>query len=424
MGNIIEYVSGQYKVNTEVVTPYSHHLQVEGDRVGVWNLTSKKFANGQLERFDQWIDPSGNPYTSLEDLITDLNTFFFDIVVSNFYPEVNTFADLPDPVANVGKTYHVINSTGSWFLLNRRQSGLYRSDGAQWVLRNDISSLLVDNEFNIRDDADNTKGIRFVLDNLTTGLVRAIEFQDKDYVVADDAVKADKVISITGQNSISGGGDLSANRILQLLNDLANVPGANVYAADVSGVRGWQQIPNLISNNAGQIKLNWTAANRPESPSGFSGGTPQDIDLNQNYTVSASPTTTYPYLANSLIGGQNVIDPATNYLRELLAGQSITFRVKCGYLNKGAGQNGNIIIRMLNPNPASTLVISKSIPTPDGTNAYEQEFEFIAIADPLSLDPLYGYRFEAETTFGDGNLIVYISEITAFYNSVENFNKT
>ena len=68
--------------------------------------------------------------------------------------------------------------------------------------------------------------------------------------------------------------------------------------------------------------------------------------------------------------------------------------------------------------------VPKSLPTPDGTTTYEEEFEFIAIADGLSLDPLYGYTFEAESTFNDGNMIVYISEITAFYQGVELFNKT
>lgn len=186
----------------------------------------------------------------------------------------------------------------------------------------------------------------------------------------------------------------------------------------------WLNALSAVSNNAGQIKLNWTALTRPQSPAGFSAGVPQAIGLNSNYTVSAFPTTTYPYLANDLIGGQNVIDTTTQYLRELLAGQTIIFRVKVGYANKGAGQNGNIVIRMFNPNPGSSFTVPKSLPTPDGTTAYEEEFEFIAIADSLSLDPLYGYTFESETTFNDGNLVVYINEITAFYQAKDLINKT
>ena len=94
--------------------------------------------------------------------------------------EVNTFADLPSAAANTGETYHVLNATGTWILNTRRRSGLYRSNGTSWIERHDVSSLLVDNEFNIRDDVDNTKGVRFVLDNLSTGLIRSVIFPDKD----------------------------------------------------------------------------------------------------------------------------------------------------------------------------------------------------------------------------------------------------
>lgn len=75
------------------------------------------------------------------------------------------------------------------------------------------------------------------------------------------------------------------------------------------------------------------------------------------YTVSGSPTTTYPFLADDLLGGQNVIDNDTLFLRELLAGQTIIFRVKVGYLNKGAGQGGDVIVRMFNPNPRNNRIL-------------------------------------------------------------------
>ncbi len=184
-----------------------------------------------------------------------------------------------------------------------------------------------------------------------------------------------------------------------------------------------QNYVSLITNNSGQIKLNWSVANEPRSLPGFTSGVPVQIPLNSLFTVSGFPTTTYPHLANQAIGGDNVISPATLNLREIKAGQTIIFRVKAGYFNKGGGQNGNFTIRMYNPNPASSFDIIKSVPTPDGTTEYDEEFEFIAIADNLSLDPLYGYRFEAQSTFNDGNLTAYIENITAFYLPVESFNK-
>lgn len=45
--------------------------------------------------------------------------------------------------------------------------------------------------------------------------------------------------TVTGVNSISGGGDLSANRTLQLVNDTATPGNNKYYGTDGSGSRGW-----------------------------------------------------------------------------------------------------------------------------------------------------------------------------------------
>lgn len=65
-------------------------------------------------------------------------------------------------------------------------------------------------------------------------------------------------------NSLTGGGDLSADRTLQLVNDSAS-PGANkVYGTDGSGVRGWKADPaggGLSDGDKGEITVTsgvWT----------------------------------------------------------------------------------------------------------------------------------------------------------------------
>lgn len=416
------------------------------------------------------VNGSEVPINDVDTLYTELvQNFFFDAIAANigigWAGQVATRNDLPITLDNplVGEVYLVeqpITDTILGIPYRTYQSGFYIRDTNNGNLndwrRLNVKVQFTGSEFAIVDAARTSAQFGFDPTRITEGFKRIFTAPDRDsllvgidntflipgnankqyliqfngagtdYALAefDDSGKADASITITGGDSVAGGGDLTANRILTLVNDLLNPGGPRVYGTDVSGVKGYQSIPDLISNNAGQIKLNWTGLTRPESPAGFRAGVPQGIPLNVNYTVSGNPTTTFPYLADALIGGENVINPATLSLRELLAGQSIIFRVKSGYLNKGAGQNGNIIIRMFNPNPGSSLVVPKSIPTPDRTTTYEEEFEFIAIADALSLDPLYGYQFEAETTFGDGNLIVYIEEITAFYQGVEIFNKT
>lgn len=308
--------------------------------------------------------------------------------------------------------------------LARLVSGVLDSGtGIATFTRDDATTFTVD----LSSLLDNQTAAEVPYDNTNSGLV-AINVQIaidevEARVEANENDKADKVIQITGQNPISGGGDLSANRTLELVNDEANPANVSVYGTDNVGAKGFNLLTDLISNNSGQIKLNWAIIDEPQTAAGFTAGVPEPLPLNNNYTVSGSPTTTYPFLANQAIGGQNVIDPTTLFLRELKEGQTIIFRVKVGYFNKGGGQNGNFTIRMFNPNPASTFEIIKSVPTPDQTTTYEEEFEFIAIADSLSLDPNFGYAFEAQTTFNDGNLVGFISSITAFYLATDLFNK-
>ena len=68
-------------------------------------------------------------------------------------------------------------------------------------------------------------------------------------VPAELDLKADKIITIFGNHSITGGGDLSANRTLQLVNDFG-APGNDLpYVTDETGVKGWQRanLPTLTA---------------------------------------------------------------------------------------------------------------------------------------------------------------------------------
>ena len=58
------------------------------------------------------------------------------------YSEVRTFADLPIASKNAGKIYVVKITTGVW-LVNRKQQGLYRSNGIFW---DRIGKVLVAND--------------------------------------------------------------------------------------------------------------------------------------------------------------------------------------------------------------------------------------------------------------------------------------
>lgn len=58
-----------------------------------------------------------------------------------------------------------------------------------------------------------------------------------------DTDKADKTTTITGTNSVSGGGSLAANRTLSLVNDAASPGNSKCYATNGSGVKGWIDCP-------------------------------------------------------------------------------------------------------------------------------------------------------------------------------------
>lgn len=179
----------------------------------------------------------------------------------------------------------------------------------------------------------------------------------------------------------------------------------------------------FLTNNSGKIKLNWNTAERPSTGQGIQQNVNTPILLNSNYNISSSPITEYPYLADNIIGGDNLINPVTGYLRELKEGQSILFRVKAGYINKASNQTGTILLRMFNPNPLSSFEIIQEIPALNGLTSFEKEIYFIAIADSISLDSLFGYAFDSKVFFNDNNLEVYISNITAFYMPINIINK-
>lgn len=69
-------------------------------------------------------------------------------------------------------------------------------------------------------------------------------------VTADIASKVDDTITVTGTNSLSGGGDLSANRTLSLVNDAATPGNDKYYGTDSGGAKGYFDLP---SGGAAQI---------------------------------------------------------------------------------------------------------------------------------------------------------------------------
>ena len=219
MPRISEYVTGNYKVDSKVINSNVDSLDVNGDFVGIQrvNITVVEPAI-----FSEWIDPSGSPYASLEDLINDLNSFFFNVSgLDALIPEnqrVDTFADLPSAAASNDEVWYVRQQTGVWLLGTRRQSGFYLSDGVDWNPTNDPLQYFVDDQLAFKDDADNTKTLQFQLDQIGTSQNRTATWQDKDGIVAylDDTGVV--VEDITADFQLNDTTTYKANQLIRLQN--------------------------------------------------------------------------------------------------------------------------------------------------------------------------------------------------------------
>jgi hypothetical protein len=118
-------------------------------------------------------------------LFYDGNDFLFgDIVAAQAYPTVNTFADLPlaNTVTPPNNIYLVLNTTGTWFI-NRKERGLYSSDGVSWTRLGDVQSIFVDDTFQIKDNVDPGKVLHFNVDLLIGPSLKY--FQDGTGTVAE-----------------------------------------------------------------------------------------------------------------------------------------------------------------------------------------------------------------------------------------------
>jgi hypothetical protein len=128
------------------------------------------------------------------------------------YPEVNTYADLPSAAANDGDIYVVLQATGIW-LINRKQSGFYLSNGSTWTKLDDLdvasasnTGLLssVDwNTFNDKiDSASNVGATGEAIFKQQTGT----DLEFKKLIAGTNITLTSGVDSVTINSSGGGGG--------------------------------------------------------------------------------------------------------------------------------------------------------------------------------------------------------------------------
>lgn len=74
---------------------------------------------------------------------------------------------------------------------------------------------------------------------------------------APSSLPVPATISVTGVNSVSGGGDLTANRTLQLVNDAAAPGNSKYYGTNASGSKGFFDLP--AGGGGSAVADGWTA---------------------------------------------------------------------------------------------------------------------------------------------------------------------
>jgi len=99
------------------------------------------------------------------------------------YTEVNLYGDLPPAASHSGEIYVVRMSSGA-YVLNRKEAGLYFSTGSAWYRLGDTPSFFLDDNFQIIDSTDQTKGVEFEVSGVTTGTFRTLKVQDQDGTIA------------------------------------------------------------------------------------------------------------------------------------------------------------------------------------------------------------------------------------------------
>lgn len=222
------------------------------------------------------------------------------------YQEVNTFAELPAASSNNGNIYVVRESTGS-YVLNRKEAGLYYSNGTVWRRLGNIPSFFSSNNFEVYDSNNANTAVKFQTSGITSGATRTITVQDSDGTIAyltdlNSKVDTSAFIDYTGTTApntfvsisdfngytgttlslinskqdqlIAGQGiNLSGNTIS------VNLP-SSLQLKDVSG--------NTEVNTIVPTSINWTTQEYTGTSFNFSGGSRIYILESGSYYISYS----------------------------------------------------------------------------------------------------------------------------------------
>jgi hypothetical protein len=191
--NGLDYKKGIYEIYYNgVEVDSSGNIDESKVKVGIRNQHNVRESIQYPQRVSDYKDGVGTPYSSLNDLITDLvGLLGFNSGSGAGYESVEFRADLPTTLVDpaIGTVYLVEKPTTILFgTYTTYQSGLYIKDADTGSLndwrRLNMKNKYLDTEFFIADDVDQSKQFTFQASGITPSTVRVQTVQDKDGVLA------------------------------------------------------------------------------------------------------------------------------------------------------------------------------------------------------------------------------------------------
>lgn len=149
------------------------------------------------------------------------------------YSEVNLYSQLPAANLNNGTIYVVRDSSGI-YVLNRKEAGLYYSNGVSWRRLGDIPSFFNTVNFKLYDGVDTTKEVMFNFSGNTSNTIRKITLRNSNGTIA-------YLSDINGKVDTTAFADYTGN----------TAPNTYLSIADFNGYSGATYV--LIGNKQDQL---------------------------------------------------------------------------------------------------------------------------------------------------------------------------
>lgn len=249
------------------------------------------------------------------------------------YQTVPLFSLLPAAGSHNDEIYVVLNSEGD-YVLNRKEAGMYYSDGISWRRLGDIPSFFNSDNLQIYDGTDNTKGIEFITSGISTSTFRQFTWQDKNGTVAlltDIDGKVDETIFdfYTGTtapatyltiSAFTGYSATTEVRLTNIENQITSINNQLVLLSAITENKQNKIIPLQLKDVSGETEVNtiahtpivFTTTEYTGTSLNFTGGSriyiQEDADYTISYALNAENQTNQRKQIGSLIRKNGNID--------------------------------------------------------------------------------------------------------------------